>query len=202
VAEGTLLSLEIDHESRAVKGDRVIGQSVEEHREDGGIQRIRDRVEQSLVDWVGAQGIRPQAVLDAGGGTGTLLRRLALRFPDAELTGVDLSSHDSAGQLPFEDESFDLVVSTVCCHDGPRPDEHLAEIRRVLRPGGRFCVAEHYAAGWLRPFFAVGGHSDRGHTREELTRNYGAAGLKVDRWQLLDRLAGLPFSHGIGAVKP
>ncbi|WP_210589278.1 class I SAM-dependent methyltransferase [Streptomyces sp. GESEQ-35] len=180
----------------------MIGQSVGECREDSGVQRIRDRVEQSLVDWVGAQGIRPQAVLDVGGGTGTLLRRVGLRFPDAGLTGVDVSPHGPAERLPFEDETFDLVVSTVCCHHRRSPDKGLAEIGRVLRPGGRFCIAEHYAAGWLRPFFAVPGNSDRGHTREELTRRYGAAGLKVDRWQLLDRLAGLPFSHGIGAVKP
>ncbi len=47
------------------------------------------------------------------------------------------------GSLPFEDASFDSVVSlAVLCsvHD---PDRVLAEIRRVLRPGGRFIFLEH-----------------------------------------------------------
>uniref|UniRef100_A0AAU3IAF3 Methyltransferase domain-containing protein n=1 Tax=Streptomyces sp. NBC_01393 TaxID=2903851 RepID=A0AAU3IAF3_9ACTN len=189
--------------------------------EDSRIQQIRDRIHQSLVDWVGEQGVRPQNVLDVGCGTGALLRRVGIRFPNAELTGVDVSPsmvetarakvpeglpvtfvHGAAEQLPFEDESFDLVVSTICFHHWRSRNEGLAEIQRVLKPGGRVFIADHYAVGWLRPFFAVTRCRDRVHTREELTRMYGAAGLRVDRWKLLDRLAKLPFIHGIGAVKP
>lgn len=52
----------------------------------------------------------------------------------------------SAEQLPFPDRSVDAVVaSLVLCSvdDVPRA---LAEIRRVLRPGGRFAFLEHVAA--------------------------------------------------------
>lgn len=58
-----------------------------------------------------------------------------------------------AERLPFPDESFDAVFcSLVLCtiHDVPRA---LAEVKRVLRPGGRFAFVEHVLApdrGWRR----------------------------------------------------
>jgi ubiquinone/menaquinone biosynthesis C-methylase UbiE len=48
-----------------------------------------------------------------------------------------------AEALPFEDDSFDTVVSlAVLCTVGD-PSRVLHEIRRVLRPGGRFVFLEH-----------------------------------------------------------
>lgn len=172
--------------------------------EDGRSPWIRDRIHRSLVDWVGEEGIRPHHVLAAGSGTGALLRRVAIRFPDAELRGVDICERlpGDYERLPFADESFDLVVSVIGFQHWRSRPEGLSEIRRVLRPGGRVFVADHYAAGSLRPFFAVPRCLDGVHTLEELQRMYGAAGLSVDRWKLLDRLADLPLIHGIGAVKP
>lgn len=55
-----------------------------------------------------------------------------------------------AERLPFDDASFNVVVSTlVLCtvHDVP---QSLAEIRRVLKPGGQLCFIEHVRA---RGFF-------------------------------------------------
>ena len=48
-----------------------------------------------------------------------------------------------AEALPFEDESFDTAVSTVCLCTVPDQQRALAEVRRVLRPGGRFLFLEH-----------------------------------------------------------
>jgi ubiquinone/menaquinone biosynthesis C-methylase UbiE len=100
-------------------------------------------------------------VLEVGGGTGAnlsfygpavesltitepeppMLRRLQRRVDDqAPLTKV---LRAPAENLPFEDESFDTVVSTlVLCgvDDQPRA---LRELRRVLRPGGRLIFIEH-----------------------------------------------------------
>ena len=49
----------------------------------------------------------------------------------------------NAVSLPFEDESFDTAVSTVCLCTVPDQQRALAEVRRVLRPGGRFLFLEH-----------------------------------------------------------
>lgn len=48
-----------------------------------------------------------------------------------------------AEQLPFTDESFDTVVSTFVLCSVRDLDRSLQEIRRVLRPGGRFLALEH-----------------------------------------------------------
>jgi ubiquinone/menaquinone biosynthesis C-methylase UbiE len=95
-------------------------------------------------------------VLDLGCGTGEITRRLADRYPDAQLVGVDilegnlaLARRDSASYarrveyrqadafaLPFAPASFDLVV---CRHVSQSvPDFHLvlAQVLRCLKPGG------------------------------------------------------------------
>ena len=100
-------------------------------------------------------------VLEIGGGTGAnlahygspvesltvtepevpMLRRLERRVCDGRPETVVLRA--PAEDLPFEDATFDVVVSTlVLCgvDDQPRA---LREIRRVLRPGGRFLFLEH-----------------------------------------------------------
>ena len=51
-----------------------------------------------------------------------------------------------AERLPFEDGSFDTVVSTLVLCSVRDQDEALAEVRRVLAPGGRFLFLEHVRA--------------------------------------------------------
>lgn len=100
-------------------------------------------------------------VLEVGGGTGANLpfygdrvRSLTITEPEKPMVRRlerrirDLSSDAKllrapAEDLPFEDASFDVVVSTlVLCtvDDQPRA---LRELRRVLRPGGRLLFMEH-----------------------------------------------------------
>ena len=103
-------------------------------------------------------------VLDAGCGTGGLLALLAERRPDLELFGVEWAgmaasraaaksgakvTRGSVNTLPFADASFAAVVSAdVLCHAAVRPETALAELRRVLRPGGRL-VVNMPAFAWL-----------------------------------------------------
>ena len=61
---------------------------------------------------------------------------------DASPVEVDFH-HLDAEHLPFEDERFDTVVSTLTLCSIPDAMHALAEIRRVLKPGGQFLFMEH-----------------------------------------------------------
>ena len=109
-----------------------------------------------------------QRVLDLGCGTGTLAIQLKRREPGAEVTGLDAdpemldqarSKAERAGveleltegfstALPYEDDSFDRVLSTLFFHHlDPEPKRETSrEIFRVLRPDGELHVAD-----WGRP---------------------------------------------------
>ena len=67
------------------------------------------------------------------------LAAAALPFPVEVVDG-------SADRLPVEDDTFDAVVSTLVLCSVPSVDTTLAEIRRVLKPGGRLTYLEHVAA--------------------------------------------------------
>lgn len=107
---------------------------------------------------------RGDRVLDLGCGTGTLALRIAAAVPDAVVTGVDADptvleiarkkgdtasvrlrlDRARAEELPYPDSSFDCVVSSLFFHHLPRSTKRraLAEVLRVLVPGGRFHVAD------------------------------------------------------------
>jgi ubiquinone/menaquinone biosynthesis C-methylase UbiE len=116
-----------------------------------GLRELRHKV-------VGTAGGR---VLEIGAGTGAnlphyrpdvesltvtepepaMLKRLGRRMRDTAVQATVLRA--PAEDLPFEDATFDTVVSTlVLCgvHDQPRA---LREVRRVLKPGGRLVFIEH-----------------------------------------------------------
>ena len=100
-------------------------------------------------------------VLDVGTGPGTLPLLIAAQSPHLSVSGVDLSAEmiDRAtaaaeiratpgaspisfqiadvADLPFDDRSVDLVVSTISMHHWADPAAGLREIVRVLRLGGR-----------------------------------------------------------------
>ncbi len=64
-----------------------------------------------------------------------------------ERLGIDVQIEAAgAEQLPFADASVDAVVSTLVLCSVEDPRAVLAEIRRVLRPGGRFLFLEHVIA--------------------------------------------------------
>lgn len=48
-----------------------------------------------------------------------------------------------AEALPFDDESFDAVTCRIAPHHFPRPERFVAEVARVLRPGGRFGLVDN-----------------------------------------------------------
>lgn len=77
-------------------------------------------------------------------------------------------------ELPFEDAGFDTVVGTYVLCTIPDPDRALAEIARVLRPGGRLLFLEHVHAG-------EGSLLGRFQDLVELPHRYLAAGCHPNR---------------------
>lgn len=112
-------------------------------------------------------------ILEVGCGPGHLSTRLA-RDQALEVTGLDLDPamieraranaarseiqgraprfvEGDVASLPFDDSSFDLVVSTFSMHHWSDPTAGLSEIARVLRPGGRVLLWD-LTAGLRLPF--------------------------------------------------
>ena len=155
----------------------------------------------------------PLAILDVGCGTGEITARLAALYPEASLVGVDLivrhlelaREHAAAFRarvafreadafaLPFGDASFDLVVCRHMLQAVPRPEAAMAEMVRVLRPGGRgHLLVEDYGMIHMHPT-----HLDADRFWVEGPPAYGAAvgtDLHVGR-TAYGRLRGLPVEE-------
>lgn len=130
---------------------------------DGG--DVQSKIIDLVLNWLDWDG-RGQA-LDIGCGNAPLAIRLAKKFPEAQVTGIDFWGKNwdysrqvceqnarlegvenqttfqkaSASALPFEDGFFDLAVSNLTFHevsDTKDKREVLREALRVVKPGGRF----------------------------------------------------------------
>jgi ubiquinone/menaquinone biosynthesis C-methylase UbiE len=163
---------------------------------------LRDRIKPRFLDWTMGfmDDLRPETVSEADGnvlevGFGTGLN---LQFYGAgvrSVTGLDPMTTEGIrnvedrisaaafpvrraalradGELPFDAGQFDCVITTWTLCSIPEPLAALAEMRRVLKPGGRYVFIEHgrserpRAARWqerLNPFwcrFSDGCNMDR-----------------------------------------
>ena len=116
-----------------------------------------------LLSYVPSDRLAGAAVLEIGLGYGTLSGQLIAR--GAELHGVDIAAapvemvrhrlrlvgkdaervvQGSALALPHPSDSFDLVYSIGCLHHTGNLPRAVAEVHRVLKPGGRAVVMLYY----------------------------------------------------------
>jgi len=65
-----------------------------------------------------------------------------------KLPGLDFVQGD-AQDLPFADESFDAVINVEASHQYPDFERFLAEVARVLRPGGHFLYTDNCRRRWV-----------------------------------------------------
>jgi ubiquinone/menaquinone biosynthesis C-methylase UbiE len=137
-------------------------------------------------------------VLELGVGTAN---NLVAYPPQTTVVGVDESpsmldrarrktsaplARADAMRLPFSDASFDTVSAALVFCSIPDPTAALAEVRRVLRPGGRLLLMEHVRGpgrisaaltDWLdRPWYAVNGSC---HLNRDTAKIVSAAGFQV-----------------------
>lgn len=131
---------------------RAFARSARGYERHDALQReVEARLFESLDYYEG----RPGRVLDVGCGTGRGTARLAKRWRSAEVIALDVSlpmlreARRHAGwrrafarlaadarALPFPDRSMDIVYSNLCMQWCGEPRPFLAELRRVLKPGG------------------------------------------------------------------
>jgi ubiquinone/menaquinone biosynthesis C-methylase UbiE len=125
---------------------------------DTGQEQVRQKLAKALG---GREGERFGRGLEIGSGTGYFSLNLMQLGTIEELTATDISAgmlarlattaeglglsvetvRTEAEELPFEDESFDLVFGHAVLHHIPDLDRAFAEFRRVLRPGGAIAFA-------------------------------------------------------------
>ncbi len=72
----------------------------------------------------------------------------------AQAEGLDVQFDEGdAEELPYEDASFDLVVSLIGAMFAPRPERVASELVRVCRPGGRIVMANWTPEGFVGQMF-------------------------------------------------
>lgn len=143
-----------------------------------------------------------ERALDVGCGPGTMAIALAERVgPAGEAVGIDASAEmielarDKAGRagsaarfeaaaieaLPFADGEFDVATSTFMLHHLPEDvrAKGLAEVRRVLKPGGRFVIVDFASDSgtFLGHLLSVMGHSHGKSTLPHLESALREAGF-------------------------
>ena len=116
------------------------------------------------VKKLSARGFHQGRIIDVGCGSGATNLVLAERFPHAELVGIDLSdpllklARDSAAktvfrdrvrfekadvhEIPYDGDSFDVVINTNMVHLVERPLRMLDEIERILAPDGHLFIVD------------------------------------------------------------
>ena len=144
-----------------------------------------------------------ESVLDAGCGTGTLAigakkrvgaagsvhgldaskEMLARAEKKARRAGVEvLFKSGVAEALPFPDEQFNVVLSTVMLHHLPQKvrQQFAIEIRRVLKPGGRVLIVDFEGFSEQKRTLLSHFHRPHGHVRaQDVIGLLDKAGLKT-----------------------
>jgi len=107
------------------------------------------------------------SALDVACGTGTMLQSLHQRYPEATLSGCDISPemleiadtklgsaasliNSPAEKLPYPDNSFELITCNSALHYFPDAESAVREMWRVLLPGGQLVITD-----WCNDFITV-----------------------------------------------
>ncbi len=147
------------------------------------IARKMDQVNEPLFDLTleAMQLIDNESILEIGFGSGRLFRKIFSKANRLQITGIDYSQEmvemakrdnqslidsghlildqGSSDYLPFPEHAFDKVFCNMVVYFWEQPGKHLKEIRRVLKPGGRFYTGMRTKNSMLKFPFARYGFS-------------------------------------------
>ena len=101
-----------------------------------------------------------ETLLDAGCGTAPMITLLKEKYPDKKYTGIDLSPKmiekakeknmentefvvGDCENLPFEENSFDIVINSQSFHHYPNPQDFFNSVYKVLKPGGKLILRDN-----------------------------------------------------------
>lgn len=162
---------------------------------------------------------RGDRVLDVGCGTGAATRFAAEQAGESgSVVGVDVNpamiacarehlrgaggavtfTEASALELPFEDDTFDVVLCAQTLQFLPDRGATVAQMRRVLRPGGRAGVST-WSPIEDNPYFESLVEAVRAHVGDETAAGLGAAFKLTDAEELRSLLSGETASDGVEA---
>lgn len=146
-------------------------------------------------------------LLDVGCGTGPMIELLTEEYPDRHYVGMDLTPKmievanakglknaefivGDSEDMPFENESFDVLICANSFHHYPDPQKFFNEVKRVLRPNGMLVLRDYTSYPfviWLMnhtemPLANLIGHGDvKAYTIDEVKMFCKNAGLKVNK---------------------
>lgn len=110
------------------------------------------------------------SLLDVGCGTGEILNIIAEKYKKVNLYGIDISpkmikiaktkSHakkinyicGDSEKLPYDDNSFDIVITSESFHHYPNPQKVLNEFKRVIKKNGKLILCDMYRPIIIRNF--------------------------------------------------
>ena len=155
--------LPLEHEQ--VFSDEDFAQKYAKHH-----QKITEKFGHEYAQKLKSRGLQKGRVIDVGCGAGGTAIVLAKMFPDCEVVGIDLSEpllkiaegsnqvarlgervkfkKADVQQIPYQDNSFDVVINLNMVHLVEDPISMLNEMERILKPGGFLFIAD-LKRSWL-----------------------------------------------------
>ena len=148
-----------------------------------------------------------QDLLDCGCGTGPMISLLHEKDSTKHYTGLDITPKmievanaknlrgvdwivGDCENLPFEENSFDVIICSNSFHHYPNPQKFFNSVKRVLRPNGRLILQDYTAPSivlWFMnhtemPLANLIGHGDvKAYSLDEIRKFCSAADLKIDK---------------------
>ena len=150
-------------------------------------------------------------LLDAGCGPGPMITLLYEKYPEKHYTGIDLTPEminqakrknlphtefvvGDCENLPFDENSFDVIICANSFHHYPDPEAFFASVKRCLRPHGRLILRDYTSNNkfiiWFMnyielPLANLAGHGDvKVATRKKIEEYCIHTGLKLEKFEV------------------